>query len=272
MNEDVSDISVSVDDAVSFIIRCCREGQPVSGDGCELYIPELLSCYLREARPGEPFDQNSVKRFEPLLLPVFYAASWELCRRGVLRPAGGDSSTVGQKKPIGMERYMLTPAGFDWIRQSDQYDLLPLQPERLSRLLVELEERFGSGYQERAQEAIRCYSALAYLGCCAMCGAAAESITLSIAIRKRDGDEDAVLDMYSRRDGTRNVLNLILQGQDRGSRAEMEKYTDLLKYWRDIAAHGQLAGIGEGEAYLSLIQLYRFAIFADQRWERLVQA
>src|SRR5260370_27436419 len=47
-----------------------------------------------------------------------------------------------------------------------------------------------------------------YLACCAMCGAAAESVLLAIAICKTE-DEAKVLDAYGQRDGRRKVMRMI---------------------------------------------------------------
>ena len=72
---------------------------------------------------------------------------------------------------------------------------------------------FGSGFQQRANEAIRCYGAHAYLACCVMCGASAESILLNLAIAK-DGDEQRVLNKYRAANGRRTLENLVI-GQQR---------------------------------------------------------
>ena len=48
-------------------------------------------------------------------------------------------------------------------------------------MLAAFQNRFGAGFQERGQEAARCYGAHAYLDCCVMSGAAAESVlTVSV--------------------------------------------------------------------------------------------
>ena len=69
--------------------------------------------------------------------------------------------------------------------------------------------RFGPGFYERAQEAVRCYGAHAYLACCVMCGASAESILLAIAIAKK-GDEEEVLRLYATAQGRSRVENNIV--------------------------------------------------------------
>ena len=48
-----------------------------------------------------------------------------------------------------------------------------------------------------------------------------------------------------------------------------DKYTDLLKYWRDIASHGQAVNIGDNEAFTSLAMMLRFSKFVDDNWNEL---
>jgi hypothetical protein len=52
-------------------------------------------------------------------------------------------------------------------------------------------------------------------------------------------------------------------------RNEYAGYTTLLKYWRDLAAHGRASGLKDNEAYTSLALLLRFAIFVNERWTEL---
>src|SRR5207249_3162979 len=112
------------------------------------------------------------------LSPFFYSASWELCRRGVLRPGLRDSGQGG----VGYNEfglgYSITPQGARWLQRADYEQLASAIPGRFVELLTAHELRFGPGFLARGAEAIRCYSAHAFLACCAMCGAAAESIVL----------------------------------------------------------------------------------------------
>ena len=125
-------------------------------------------------------------------------------------------------------------------------------------------QRFGPGFQERAQEAVRCYGAHAYLACCVMCGAATESIVLAIAIAKRD--EETVLAAYRTAQGRSRVENMIIGQASKGMQTEFKNYTVLLKYWRDEAAHGRKSDISDNEAFTSLAILLRFAHYAHDHW------
>ena len=102
-----------------------------------------------------------------------------------------------------------------------------------------------------------------------MCGAAAESIILALAIQK-SGDETKVMSMYSASGGRGRIENLIIGKKDKSIQDEFRSYVGLLKYWRDISAHGKMSGIQDPEAYTSLALLLRFAQFANDRWEQLV--
>jgi hypothetical protein len=135
-------------------------------------------------------------------------------------------------------------------------------------MLADRASSFGPGFIERSQEAVKAYNALANLACCAMCGAAAESIVLALAIA-RTGDERKVLNDYAGSGGRGRVERLLIGGQPAHVQEEFHRYVSLLKYWRDSAAHGKAAGITELEAWTSLVLLLRFAIFASDRLETL---
>ena len=101
-----------------------------------------------------------------------------------------------------------------------------------------------------------------------MCGAAAESILLAIAIAKA-GDETKVINEYTGRSGRFQIERRIWSGLPQPVQEEFQRYTALLKYWRDSAAHGRATHITEAEAYTSLVLLLRFALFVDDRWADL---
>jgi hypothetical protein len=141
-------------------------------------------------------------------------------------------------------------------------------PDRISQLFEKLSERLGSGFLQRATEAAHCYAFDVYVACCAMCGAAAESILLAVATAK-SGDEAAILSIYRAANGRRKVLERIV-GQARPAVAEpFRSATGLLSYWRDDAAHGLASTISEIEAHNALARLLRFAQFAADNWDEL---
>jgi len=85
------------------------------------------------------------------------------------------------------------------------------------------------------------------------------------------GKRSAVLEMYSAAGGRGRIENLIIGKKDKSTQEEFRGYLSLLKYWRDIAAHGRTSGIKDPEAYTSLALLLRFAQFANDRWNDLVK-
>jgi len=267
---------LDVEDAVQFISRYIRErvlpapaGRVASSYGYDVYLRNVVAFYLTETGsvpPGtSPWD--AVHTVASTVSPIFAEAAWLLCRRGLLRP-GPSSLDLQATEEGGGFGFSLTSAGRDWIASGAPANYVPLEPGRLARMLAERGELFGPGFIERGQEAVKTYNAMAYLACCAMCGAAAESIMLALAVAKT-GDERKVMNDYAGSGGRGRVERLVVSSQDKYVQADFNRYVDLLKYWRDSAAHGKAAGITELEAWTSLVLLLRFAIFASDRWNAL---
>jgi hypothetical protein len=252
-------------DAAILLIRWLRK--PDHGDygsyGYGVYLPALVRTHL--ARQGIQHGDQENRLRE--MMPMLYAAAWDLCRRGVLRPgvrAFGEQATPDGASGNG---YSITPFGAQWLTEADRDDFVPTEPERFAQMLAPYRDRFGPSFQERAQEAIRCYGAHAYLACCTMCGAAAEAVLLATAIAK--ADEETVLKQYNASGGRRRVENLVLGKAREELRNEYLGHMTLLKYWRDQASHGKAAGIRDNEAYTSLALLLRLAIFVNENWAEL---
>jgi hypothetical protein len=164
--------------------------------------------------------------------------------------------------------YTVTPFGEQWLAESDKDDFVPTEPERFGELIAKYKDRFGPTFQERSQEAVRCYGAHAYLACCAMCGAAAEAILLAVAIEKV-GDVEKVLREYNTAGGRQRTENRVLGQATEPIRKECRGYLVLLKYWRDRAAHGSISGIDDNEAFTSLALLLRLAAYVNDHWLQL---
>ena len=270
MNANPQELSLDTEEAIAFMVRGLREGDNrMAFQHCKIYIPHVLQAYLSSVT-GRTVDANEATSRLPELGPFFYDGAWELCRRGILRPSHEPPRTVGAAGLLGPNYYLPTTSGLRWLEDATQYDLLLLEPGRMAKALAGFHQKFGDGYLERSQEAIRCYNALAFLGCCAMCGAAAESIALKLAVI-REGDEDKVLRAYQSANGRKKIEDIILNQRTASTRRTFSGHMDLLKYWRDAAAHGERTGISEGEAFISLTQLYRLAIFGDQHWDDLTR-
>src|SRR5262249_52722833 len=158
-------------------------------------LPHLMDAFLQKVYKCP--DHTHARTAFPKLSPLFIAAAWELCRRGILRPGVQHFGLQATDEGSAGAGYSITPFGRTWLKESaGRYDYVPTEPTRFAQILATHNQRFGQGFQERAQEAVKCYGANAFLACCAMCGAAAESIVLTLAIALRDGDQSAVEKEY----------------------------------------------------------------------------
>lgn len=263
---------MNIEDAVNFLVASMRSraaGQ-LQAYGYELYIPEVIRSYVRDANPkaqGLDLDAEIHKKRNELA-PPFLAAAWELCRRGILRRGVyGLGSQATDEGSAGFG-YTVTPFGRQWLAESDRDDYVPVEPGRFGQMLAPFAGRFGPAFQERAQEAIRCYGAHAYLACCAMCGAAAESILLATAVAQQG---EAAVDVYMSGKGRSRLESSLLGQVTEQTKREFQDFTSLLKYWRDAAAHGAPANISDNQAFTSLAMLLRFAQFANDHWEELTR-
>jgi hypothetical protein len=205
----------SVDDAIGIIMDMIRTRRPeISEYGYDIYLPHVWNRYAIDSGMVLAGDHDALGRVGPSVSGAFYAAAWELCRRGSLRPSVRDST--GPFTTIGApgNGYSITPMGERWLAAVDPRLHIPTEPSRVAEIFARF-SKFGPGFDQRAQEAVKCYNALAYLACCAMCGAAAESILLAVAIERR-GDADAVLRDY-RTGGGRTRVERNLLGQVGGA-------------------------------------------------------
>jgi hypothetical protein len=198
----------------------------------------------------------------------YFDAVWELVHRGILRPTTAIDGQHQRPPYLSGLLFGLTAYGRKWLLVNDPVECLPTDYSRFGQLLANHSRKFGAGFHSRSQEAVGSYRARTYLACCVMCGAAAESILLALAIARR-GDEAAVLKDYRGGSGRSRIENYVLSQQNGVVQETLPKYLDLLKYWRDDAAHGQAVSIGEEEAFTSLLLLMRFAGFVDERWTEL---
>lgn len=257
-----------IDDALAFIVQYVKSGQTDNAYfGYELYLVKIIQSYLKETANWPPtiqYVQDHPQNRE--LSTAFFEAAWELCRRGVFRPSvqflGGQGSADGGG-------YTITSKGRHWIEEQTAEALIG-GPDRISQQFEKFAQHFGSAFLQRATEAAHCHAFGVYLACCAMCGAAAESILLAVAIAKA-GDEAPVLAAYRTAGGRQKVINAIV-GQARPAIAEpFRSATSLLSYWRDDAAHGLSSTISEIEAHDALARLLRFAQFTTDQWDELAR-
>lgn len=227
-------------------------------------LPEIISKHSERYRTAPPGARLVMYRFDPNqpnAIP-FYCIAWRLCTRGILAQA---PTMIQQGGGVTGTSFIVTEYGAKWISGLSEYDCRPTEYGRFSQLLANHAPRLGNGYHARSQEAISCYRAQTFLACCATCGAAAESITLALAIAKK-GDETEVLKDYDSSGGRGRIERFLLANQDAHITKNLPNCTSLLNDWRDIAAHGDAPIVGEEEAFTALMLLLRFARFAEERW------
>jgi hypothetical protein len=241
-----------------------RSSSLVASYGYDLYLPNVMRAWLQAN--GIPFHEADT--YLPEISRHFYSAAWELCRRGILRPRVTEYGAQSTQDGSGGNGYSVTPFGRQWLSETDRDIFVPTEPDRFSEMVAPFAPIFGAGFHERANEAIRCYGAHAYLACSVMCGAAAESILLHLAIAK-EGEELGVLAKYKAASGRRTLENLVIGQQREAIRQEFEVCFSLLKYWRDEAAHGRKSAITENEAFTSIGLLLRCAQFGKDNYQRL---
>lgn len=253
---------ISEDEAYSALISALRR---LTKAGAKvLSLPEIITEHSKQyqASPsGARMVMHTFDPHQPNAAP-FYCVAWCLCTRGILAQA---PTVIQRGGGVTGTSFIVTEYGAEWVAGLSEYDCGPTEYGRFSLLLASHSPRLGNGYHARSQEAIRCYRAQTFLACCAMCGAAAESITLALAIAKK-GDETEVLKSYGSAGGRGRIEGLLMANQNAHITRNLPNYTSLLNDWRDIAAHGDAPIVGEEEAFTALMLLLRFARFAEERW------
>jgi hypothetical protein len=207
-------VPLGIDDAIDAIVLHLRRsiefpphpGQPDTARrfGCDLWIHEVAQNSWRDMsaasfKPHEyaPTDVHA----------AFYDAAWYLCRIGVLRPGMALPRGAGTAAFSG-DAFALTMTGMAWIKNFDRQSSFPLDPGRFNSIISQFQPRFGDGFAQRISEAYGCYRNGNNLACCAVVGAACESILLAMAIKKK-GNADEALKLYLSAQGRRKVMDLI---------------------------------------------------------------
>jgi hypothetical protein len=216
--------------------------------GNDVWITAVVRTYYTSR-----MDPNSLMAEHYL---PFYDAAWELCRIGVLRPGLHAAMGQGSMGFFSGDGYSITEFGRSWLTRPDRR--VAGDPSRMSEIFASFAGLYGSGFAQRAAEAIRCHRTSNYLATCVMAGAAAESILLAIAIAK-SGDESKVLKDYASAGGRGRVTKLVVYGLSASVARTFEAVLHVLHYWRDDAGHGMATTIQEVEAFASLVQLLRLA-------------
>jgi hypothetical protein len=259
----------SVEDALDFLVDRLRDTPPSTRNyGYDLWISNVTDHYaqlLVPRQPGQPHYEWQPVSAE--VSPPFMDAAWQLRRLGVLRP--GIRELGLQAVPEGAG-YALTEFGRTWLVEHSSPAYVPTDPGRMASLLTHRRDLFGEVYVLRAADAARCYSAHAYYACCAMIGAAAESILVAAAVVKLG--EAAALKIYRGNSGRKLLTEAVLKGCPAYVAHEFRLHTELIALWRDQSAHAHSDAIGETEAFVNFRGLIKFAQFAEQRWQHLTRS
>lgn len=252
-------MDLDLDEAIAILIELLQAGRAGSY-GYELYARRGAEEAASRMQLQPLQDQQVIRDLSPL----FYEAAWELCRRGIVRP--GIKTSGDQATEEG--GYSLTVAGRAALPTMDATTILLAQPGALASALAGYHQRFGDGFRQRSLQAIRCRNAEAWLACCAMVGAAAESILLALAITKV-GNEEQVLKLYRQSGGRRKVLTAIVAQANSHRRDTLTTSSGIISMWRDEAAHGMESSIGQANADEALRQLLHMCQWVDREWANL---
>jgi hypothetical protein len=146
---------VEQEDATTLLVEWLRV--PDHGDygryGYDVFVPHMLRRYLERC---EGLRHHDLERRIHELMPAFFAAGWELCRRGILRPGVREYGAQATDQGNAGSGYSITPFGKQWLAEADRDDYVPTEPGRFPDMLAQYRGSFGEGYHERGQEAVRC--------------------------------------------------------------------------------------------------------------------
>jgi hypothetical protein len=250
--------SISAVEARSIVLKWLRLPQkPLKYDcGDQLHLPTLISWHLDDP------PSHILESFKQYNFSVFCDVAWDLCRRGLIRPSAGLFAGQG-----GSGYFSLTTSGKLWLEQGATDDFALLEPGQLSALLEKHSKNFGAAFLERGNEALKCLRADAYLATCVMSGAAAEAVFFAASVKRLR--EEAAIKAYKSSHGRRQISTATIERLPMPVRRHAEAAAGLLKYWRDDASHGAKFGMGEAEAFTSILVLVRFAATMDENWHSL---
>ena len=251
-------------EAFRIIVRALKEAPDEACHyGYDCYLRDVIDWYLRTMHKMVP--STGIATTIEACSPPFMDAAFALVRLGVLRP--GVVRIGRQVVDDGGTAFSLTGFGRTWLADPE-HDPLPSHPAEMGALLGQYRDNFGDAFHQRAQEAVKCQLAGAWLATCVMAGAAAEAILIAIAAAK-SGDEEQVLKELRAAGGRAKLQKAVTAPLTESDRRALDAYLELLKPWRDVSAHGAITAVGAFEAFEALTRLMRLAIFAKDHWAQL---
>src|SRR5262245_5740338 len=132
---------MSTEQAEKFLVKWLRDPRvrksQYSSYGYDVYLPNVMRDFLVH----QGHDVHQADREFRIVSADFYAAGWELCRRGILRP--GIRTYGVQETPDGSagNGYSITPFGSRWLKESDRDDFVPTEPGRFAEMLAPFQAR-----------------------------------------------------------------------------------------------------------------------------------
>jgi hypothetical protein len=262
----------SLDDTIAYTLKFLHERfvegkhKNASNYGYDLYARETAEAWATMNAAGDSGLREDLLESTG---PIFLEAAWEITRRGILRP-GFPTLKQGVSGPTRGDGYSLTTNGKHWLKNASESDFVILLPGSLAAAFAGFSDRYGDGYHQRTQEAIACRRAEAWLACCAMAGAAAESILLAVAIGKT-GDIQKVMTVYKSSSGRKKTIDLVVENAPSYIRDNFKTFMGLLSFWRDEAAHGEARNLSTANADEALRQLLHMSQWIDRSWTILTK-
>lgn len=230
--------------------------------GFDIYASQVLDSFCEHEKLTDHNDRLAAGAFVSRTL---LSGLWQLCLRGILRPSVSNLNIQHCQERLPGASYSITEEGKRWLTNSDNLHML-LASRSFAELLCSNSDRFGIAYKERVVEAVKCFDTGCYLACCSMCGAACESIYLALAVSKK-GDEAEVLKRYRSSDGRKQLQNIIEQNLPGGLIRSLKSGFEVVAYWRDCSAHGEVTNLGRSEARACLNILLTLVQTANDRWD-----
>ncbi len=259
-------LEVKLSEVFEFLVSYIRETEftDLGKYGYELYLPNAMYRYCNTK------DLSNPEYYFPQISALFIEGAWQLIQRGILRLGVAAFQEQVTESGSGGMGYSFTIFGKEWLAEDSSEDIFPTDISNYGNIISQFTGLYGSGFVQRADEAVRCYFAHAYYACCAMTGAAAESIALYLATQI-DGDEEKIIKEYEKPGGRTSILKIIGKKQKSNNLRQLTAYFELLSYWRDNSSHASKLKVDADEAYTSILLLIKFAVFVRDHINDLVE-
>ena len=126
----------SVEDATLFLIAGLRRRVDEFGSyGYHLYLQRAMEGFVDQSLGAEQGLDREAKRHKLVndISPAFYAAAWDLCRRGIIRPGVFQLRAQATDEGSAGGGFSVTPFGREWLAEHDRDDYVPTEPAGLQK-------------------------------------------------------------------------------------------------------------------------------------------